>query len=56
VNEKYEIVIQGEFVDKYKEWKEKEEPSMGVIDETQLEILIRANHERAQKIGIDKKS
>jgi len=29
---------------------------MGVIDETQLEILIRANHERAQKIGIDKKS
>jgi hypothetical protein len=55
VNEKYEIVIQGEFVDKYKEWKEKEEPSMGVIDETQLEILIRTNHERAKKIGIDKK-
>lgn len=55
-NEKYEIVMQGEFVEKYKEWKEKEEPSMGIIDETQLEIIIRSNHEHAKKIGIDKKS
>jgi len=55
VTEKYEIVIQGDFVDRYKEWKEKVEPQFGIVDEKQLEIIIRANHQNAKKIGSEKK-
>lgn len=54
-NEKYEIVIQGDFVERYKEWKEREEPQFGIVDEKQLEIIIRSNHQSAKKIGSEKK-
>lgn len=53
-NEKYEIIIQGNYVPQYKIWKEVGEPrdlQSEVLDERDIEIIIRTNHSSAKKIG-----
>jgi len=53
-NEKYEIVIQGDYISQYKEWRDMEEPQFG-LDERQTEIIIRSNHTKAKKLEIFRK-
>jgi hypothetical protein len=48
---KYEIVMQGNYVPQYKSWKEQEEPISGILDDREVEILIRSNHTSSKKVG-----
>ena len=48
---KYEIVIQGNYVQQFKAWKEQEEPPLGILDDREVEILIRSNHIASKKVG-----
>lgn len=48
---KYEIVIQGNYVAQYKAWKESGEVNLGILDDREVEILIRTNHKISRKVG-----
>ena len=48
---KYEIVIQGNYVAQYKAWKEHEEVNFGILDDREIEIIIRTNHKNSRKVG-----
>ena len=53
-NEKYEIIVQGNYVQQYKIWKEIGEPrdfQNDVLGDRDIEIIIRTNHSSAKKIG-----
>jgi hypothetical protein len=48
---KYEIVIQGDYVSQYKSWREQGEPSLGILEDKEVEIIIRNNLSSAKKVG-----
>lgn len=48
---KYEIVMQGNYVTQYKAWKEQEETTWGILDDREVEIIIRTNHASSRKVG-----
>lgn len=49
---KYEIVLQGEYQDAYKQWKESEEP---IIPEgVMIEHIIKNNHTNAKQVALKK--
>lgn len=49
---KYEIVMQGDYQDAYKQWKESEEQT--IPENVMVEHIIRDNHKHAKQVALKK--
>lgn len=51
---KYEIVVQGDYQDAYKQWKESEEQI--IPESVMVEHIIRDNHKHAKQVALKRNS
>ena len=49
-SEKYELVFQGDYQDKFRAYKDLDNDPLAGLDEDGIETLIRTNHKRAKRI------